>query len=178
MKNFISQPIVKFLLIFAGLYVLWFLVYDLWLHRAGTLDETVVLWSMIVSQDILEILGYTVYTDGVRTIWIEGSSGLWIGDSCNAVVLVALYAGFIIAFPGKILPKLLFLFLGALAILLLNVLRIVALAIIDIYSRTWTEFNHSYTFTILMYGFIFFIWYLWVKKNTRQISANESQPEN
>jgi len=46
----------------------------------------------------------------------------------------------------------------------MNVLRIVALAIIETYSYEWTEFNHTYTFTLLMYVFIFGLWLFWINK--------------
>ncbi len=44
-----------------------------------------------------------------------------------------------------------------------NVLRVAALSLNHMYSRGTVDFNHKYTFTVLVYAFIFFLWHLWVK---------------
>src|SRR6185295_7007817 len=99
-----------------------------------------------------------------RVVGVDGSGGLWIGDSCNGITLFSLFAVFIIAYKGKVKTKILYILLGILSIQLLNVLRVTGLAILDTHSRAWTEFNHTYTFNILIYGYIFFLWMLWVNK--------------
>ena len=129
-----------------------------------------------LSEKILQLVGFTVYTDGGRVIAIAGSSGLFVGDSCNSLTLMALFSGFIIAFPTSFSKKWKFMLFGILSIYLLNILRIVFLAILETYSRAWTEFNHSYTFNFMMYGFIFYIWYYWVNKIALN-SKNESPTE-
>lgn len=163
MKEFLKNPITRFLLLFAGMYVLWFMLYDLWLQPQGDLDDAVAFYTIWMAEDLLQILGYTVYNDGGRVIAIEGTSGLSVGDACNAVTLIALYAGFLLAYPGTWKKKFMFISLGSISIFVLNVLRIALLAIIDTVSRDWTEFNHTYTFTFLMYGYIFLLWYVYMK---------------
>lgn len=160
----LQQPIVRFLLFFAGLYVLWFLVYDLWLHPEESLDEWIIQWTIYISEHVLQLFGYTIYTDGGRVIAVAGTSGLYVGDSCNSITLVALFSGFIIAWPGIIKRKIIYILLGSFFIFTLNVIRIMVLCILETYSRAYTEFNHTYTFTFLMYAFIFLLWYLWVEK--------------
>jgi exosortase/archaeosortase family protein len=54
--------------------------------------------------------------------------------------------------------------LGALSVFYLNVLRIVGLAVIMKINESWLAFNHDYTFTILVYLYVFLLWMLWVKK--------------
>lgn len=164
----LRHPIAKFLLRFAGLYLLWFLLYDLWLHPKGDLDSGVVFYTIWMAEDLLELLGYSVVTYGSRILAVEGTSGLSVGDACNAVTLIALFAGFMIAYPGKIKRKLYFIALGSISIYVLNVLRIVALAVMETISRSVTEFNHSYTFTFLMYGYIFFLWYWFIRKEEKE----------
>jgi exosortase/archaeosortase family protein len=46
----------------------------------------------------------------------------------------------------------------------LNVLRVVALAIIAKYCPQYLNFNHTYTFTFVIYSFIFLLWIIWVNK--------------
>ncbi len=162
--SFLKNPVVKFLLLVFSLYFAWFLIYDLWLHPDERLDLMVIDLTVLLSKNILELFGYVVYTGADRLIGIDGASGLWIGDNCNGIALFALFSWFIIAYKGKAKYKLIFIPLGIITIQLLNVLRVVALAILDTHSRSWTEFNHTYTFTIIIYGYIFLLWMTWVNR--------------
>jgi exosortase/archaeosortase family protein len=90
---------------------------------------------------------------------------------------VALYTGFLIAFPGNIKSKLYFIGIGTLVIWILNIIRIAALAMLDTISREWTEFNHTYTFTLVMYGVIFLTWYIWLNKYAH-VRTKKSKEEN
>ncbi len=179
------------MLYFGLLYIAWFAVYDVALHpwiidesgkqvrSEANIDKKMVYITITISEKIIRILGYEVYTDGDRQLYIDGSSGIWIGDNCNAITLIALFAGFIIAYPGNVIRKLWFIPLGSLIIFVLNVIRMVVLTIIDTYSRAWTEFNHTYTFNIIIYGVIFILWIYWAKKlsgnrlKTLQTEKNE-----
>lgn len=162
--SFLKNPVVKFLLLVFSLYIAWFLIYDLWLHPDERLDLLVIDLTVSLSKKTLELFGYAVYTGADRLIGIDGASGLWIGDNCNGIALFALFSWFIIAYKGKVKYKLIFIPIGIITIQLLNVLRVVVLAIIDTHSRSWTEFNHTYTFTIIIYGYIFSLWMLWVNR--------------
>lgn len=162
--SFLKNPVVRFLVIVFALFILWYCVYNLWLHPNEKLDLFVVDMTISASKWILELLGYSVYTGADRLIGVDGASGLWVGDNCNGIVLFSLFTWFIVAFKGKVKYKLIYIPLGIITIQLLNVIRVVVLAILDTHSRAWTEFNHSYTFNIIIYGYIFFLWMLWVNK--------------
>lgn len=173
-KEVIKQPLVQFFLKVFLLYLAWYIVYDLWLHPKQTVDIFVIDVTVAASKFILNLMGFNVFTSGSRLLGIDGTSGLWIGDACNGLVLFALFAGFIVAFPGKFKVKLLFIIAGVLALELINILRIVALALIQNYAPQlrpqdidWTEVNHTYTFTIIVYGLIFYLWMLWVNKYSK-----------
>jgi exosortase family protein XrtF len=163
--NFIFQNrITRFLIGLFSFYVGWYLIYNLWLHPNEKLDLFVIDITVALSKWLLELFGYTVFTGTDRLIGVDGTGGLWIGDNCNGIALFALFAGFIIAYPGSWKKKVLFIPVGIILIQLLNVVRVVVLAILDTYSRAWTEFNHTYTFTIIIYGCIFYLWMLWTNK--------------
>lgn len=179
MKEKLKHPIVILFLKFGLLYLGWFLIYDVWLRNpneklesegqpnlehSSSLDEWVVRQTSSATKIILESLGHEVFDDGNRTIGIVGSGGLWIGDSCNAITIIALFAGIIIIVSGIWWKKIIFILLGAISIWILNVFRMVFLAIINLESQALTEFNHTYTFTIIMYAYIIFLWYWWIKK--------------
>jgi exosortase family protein XrtF len=161
---FLKNPIIRFFLSVLAVYIGWYLLYNLWLHPEGTIDLFVIDITVAASKWILELLGYAVFTGSDRLIGIDGTGGLWIGDNCNGIALFALFTGFIIAYPGNWKRKLVFIPAGILLIELFNIFRVVSLAILDTHSRAWTEFNHTYTFTIVIYGLIFLLWMLWVNR--------------
>ena len=45
-----------------------------------------------------------------------------------------------------------------------NYLRVMALMWIQVYWPESLDFNHHYTFTVLVYGVIFLLWYIWAVK--------------
>lgn len=164
MKKLFGEPIVRFLIIGFALYLSWLAIYEWWIHPMEWVDMAVINNTLTISQKILGWLGYEVMLSGDRMIYVKGTPGLFLGDSCNGISLFALFSIFVIAFPGKILSKLVFIPAGIVLIHFLNVFRVVALAVIETYSYEWTEFNHTYTFTILIYAAIFGMWLFWINK--------------
>jgi len=164
MKNLFKNRINRFLITLFSFYIFWYLIYNLWLHPNEKLDLMVIDSTVKASKWLLELLGFMVFTGADRLIGVDGSGGLWIGDNCNGIALFALFSGFIIAYPGNWKKKLIYIVTGIIIIEILNILRIVFLAILDTHSRAWTEFNHTYTFTILIYGCIFLLWMGWTSK--------------
>jgi exosortase family protein XrtF len=164
MTNLFKEPIVKFLAVGFLLYVGWMAAYEWIIHPWGVADKTVVDSTIFITQNILNVLGYVTESDGNRLVYIVGSPGVLIGDSCDGISLMALFSIFIISFPGNIKVKFFFVLAGVAVIHVLNILRVVLLAIIITYSYEWTEFNHTYTFTILIYACIFFMWIVWINQ--------------
>jgi len=145
------------------LYLLWFLLYDKWLLKDGLIDGFLINHLVEITDFMLTVLGYETfqYADAVG---VDGTHGVLIGAPCNGLDLFALFAGFIIIFPGKFIHKLIFIPLGIGVVHILNILRLVALALIVVYFPDSLQFNHKYTFTIVVYTCIFIMWMIWVKK--------------
>ena len=171
------HPLVRFLIYAALLYLLWFLVYDLGIKPYTRFDLMVTLNMIYVSDFLLSLMGYDVVTEN-RTITLLGTVGLFVGAACNGVPLFALFSGFIIAFPGSIARKLYFIPIVILLIHALNIIRVTALCLIQLAAPHLLEFNHTYTFTILIYGFIFFLWMVWVNSYRKSLTrTGSSNPE-
>lgn len=167
LKKISGNPVALFFAKAFGLFILWYFIYELWLHPLGTVDAIVIDNIIFFSSKILNLLGYDLITGAnpnVRTIGIDGTHGLWVGDPCNGMALFALFTGFIIAYPGPVIKKLWYIPLGLILIHLLNILRVTALTLIDFHSPQHLEFNHTYTFTILVYSFVFALWIIWANK--------------
>jgi len=169
MFSFFKNPVFRFLAISMLLFVSWLFVYEYWLHPKGELDKWIISQIIYQSGSILKFLGFNLinewpFDENFRTLGIDGGHSIWVGDPCNGLELFALFTGFIIAYPGKIRNKIFFIPAGILAIHLLNVIRVAALAAIVYYNPDLLAFNHTYTFTILVYSAVFIMWYFWAGK--------------
>jgi len=165
----LKNKLVRFILTSFFLFISWFFLYDLWLHPAGSADNFIINIIVHNSDWLLSAIGYaTLPTDilgaSIRTVGIDGSHGVWIGDPCNGLSLFALFTGFVLAYPGPMKSKVWFIPFGILTIHILNVIRVTALAMIQNFSPDYLDFNHTYTFTIVVYSYVFYLWFIWSNK--------------
>lgn len=165
-----QRQLVLFLLRALGIYLGWFILYNFWLKPEGTLDQLLTRSLAEVSTYLLRFAGLTVsftHLLQLTSLQAEGASGnqaiLDIAHFCNGQVLLALFTGFVLSVPGKVAQKAWFIPAGMAGIFGLNVFRVCCLMVIQVYAPEWLDFNHKYTFTILVYAGIFSLWMIWVK---------------
>ncbi|MFN3875792.1 MAG: hypothetical protein ACK4L7_07770 [Flavobacteriales bacterium] len=167
LSGLLKDPLLRFIALGTGLWLAWLLAYHQLIHPWGGLDRAFINSLVAVASALLKGLGYELLpeprADLERYIGVQGGSHLWIGDRCNGIPLIAAFTVFIAAFPGPLRHKAWFIPAGALLIHLLNAIRIAALAIVVTYGYEWLNFNHDYTFYIVVYGAVFALWWLWVK---------------
>lgn len=165
---FRSNAFLKFIITSAGLYLVLYLFYLLIIKKYTYYDQKFIGIIIQSAEWILNWMGYTTFKvlqdRDMQVLGIDGSNGVWIGSNCNAITLFSLFSVFIITYPGKQLNKLWFVPAGIVAIHILNVIRVVALAVIANHAPAYLDFNHTYTFTFLVYGFIFLLWITWINK--------------
>ncbi len=158
----------KFLVSASVIYVSLYLIHEFIIKKHTHIDHDFIKHIILSSDKVLIWLGYDTFTRIGDTdypgIGIDGSDGVWVGASCNALTLFFLFAVFVFAYPGHQKSKWWFIPLGILAIHILNILRVVALALLSLYNPGILDFNHTYTFTFIVYAFIFFLWMTWVNK--------------
>lgn len=163
-----SDPVLRFLLSGVLLYTWWYLLYELVLHPHGALDRAVIDALVWLAGGMLELLGYELLPDPGfdtnRYLGVQGGSHLWIGDPCNGVSLFAVYLIFLGAYPGPWRHKWWFALVGLLSIHLLNAIRVAALCIIVSIDYELLNFNHDYTFYVVVYGWVLLLWAIWVKR--------------
>ena len=169
LKELRSNPYFRFTFLAVILYVVWYAIYEAWLHPSGIWDRIIINNLVSVSDGILRLLGYQTLPEGniddtYRIAGIDGTSGVWIGDPCNGFSLFALFLIFMLTYPGPWKHKAWYIPLGLIGIHLINALRIAILAIIVDVNIDWLYFNHNYTFNIVVYSFVFILWYIWAKK--------------
>lgn len=180
--SFFSNPFFRFILISTGIYLGWDLLYEFYLKPSTLFDDYIIDSLVKLAENGLQMLGYEVtpYQDfPFRShIGILNSKGVTIGAPCDGAVLFALFAAFVIAFPGKIKNKLWFVPLGLLTIHIINVFRVMGLAIIVSVNEDWLAFNHDYTFTLFVYAYVFLLWWIWISKYSPLAGKNIKQGLN
>ncbi|MFT4660852.1 MAG: exosortase family protein XrtF [Patiriisocius sp.] len=169
LKQLVNNPFIRFILFASLLCVLWYALYLGYINPETNLDRFVIDSLISITRTILSFLGYDLIpvpaaAAQIRTVGIDGTLGLWIGDPCNGLNLFALFSIFIACYPGKWKNKLWFIPLGILSIHLINVIRIVALCIIVSIDYAYLDFQHDYTFTVIVYGFMFLLWIWWANR--------------
>ncbi|HEY8401111.1 MAG TPA: exosortase family protein XrtF [Cytophagaceae bacterium] len=168
------KPLIKFFLSVVIVYIIWSVADTYWLRPEGKINSFLRNSEAYTSKLLLGSLGYEASFKDNRAntatiIYINSNRILSIADSCNALVLFVIFAGFIIAYPGKWKTKLWFLPVGIITIYLFNVLRISALALIQVHSPEYLDFNHHFTFTFIIYGYIFLLWVLFINRYSEKL---------
>lgn len=163
-----SNSFLFFIVKASFLYTACYLVYEFVVKRYTPLDRMFIRLILNFCKGILDLMGYQTFAsrevNDYQVFGIDGSSGVWIGGPCNGVTLICLFAVFIIAYPGNSKAKRWYLPAGIAAIYLINVIRIVSLALIAYYAPQNLEFNHTYTFTFIAYSAVFGMWMFWVNR--------------
>lgn len=161
-----ARPALQFLLVFAGLYILWVLGYDGLLGPNNRLDYALSSNLAAAAAATLRLAGWAAHVApaDAKLLVLNGQPSVIVGDPCNGLLLYALFVGFIVAFPGPIRHKLWFVPLGILVIYALNVGRVALLALNHVYWHPTVEFNHHYTFTFVVYGAIGTLWVAWARR--------------
>lgn len=88
-------------------------------------------------------------------------------EGCNAISVIILFVSFVIAFSGKLKNTLLFVFGGSLIIYVLNVFRIAILTVLMFHFPDQEHFLHGVVFPLFIYGVVFILWVIWVRKFSR-----------
>jgi exosortase family protein XrtF len=141
-------------------------LYEFVLKPQTTLDEWV-MNNMVESTEWgLEVIGLKTGTFPQPTgysnrVGVSGTPGVEIGAPCDGLSLFALFAIFIAFFPGSVKRKSWYIPLGILFLHFVNIFRVISLAVIQSKFPDWLSFNHDYTFTVLLYGVVFGLWYVW-----------------
>jgi exosortase family protein XrtF len=95
-----------------------------------------------------------------------------IVEGCNAISVIILFISFVVAFSGRLQTTLLFIFGGSLLIYALNVLRIAALSALIFYFPKQESLLHEVLFPLYIYGVVFILWLIWVRKFSRYASKD------
>lgn len=173
-------PFHWFLIKASCLYLLWVFVLEPYVvERNGLNTDVTIATAKVSSWLVPKVSGFQsslVFPEGDNEVEliIDNRPSVSIADECNALIIMILYIGFVLAYPGKIKYKLLFITLGTVIVFCMNIVRILALAFNYIYHPSSFEFNHKYTFTFMVYLVVFALWMIWANR----FSTIKFQPSN
>jgi len=175
------KSVIRFLVLFLGTYVLLSLLYNAYLHFGKS--ET---WypdpvTHLVAKQTSILTTSVGYKAEIIPHENEASMKLLVNDrylariveGCNALSVMALFAAFIVAFHQKWKPTLLYIFVGAVLIYCANLFRIVLLAIALYEYPQYEKILHGVVFPAIIYGMVFLLWVLWVRRIPAKIVEDE-----
>ncbi|MBX7204283.1 MAG: exosortase family protein XrtF [Bacteroidia bacterium] len=165
------SPVNRFVFRASVVFILWFILYYVLEIDKRTISKPL---SQLVVEQTTWLLSFidvnyhlSIEQRGkyiLHTVCYDTKCLVGVGRGCNALELFVLFAGFIMAFPGAVKNKVWYIMAGIVLIHILNVCRVAALAVIQFKAPQYLDFNHRYTFTFLVYGVIFILWIIWVKR--------------
>jgi exosortase family protein XrtF len=162
------DALVRFLLIAVALFIGWQVLYALVIHPWGVLDHWLIDRLAQHAGWILTAFGYTLLPDldidTNRYLGVQGGTTLWIGDRCDGLSVMVVFMLFIAAFPGPWKHKPWFMLAGTLVIHVVNAVRVAALCVVATVDYELFNFQHDYTFQVVVYGCVVLLWFLWVKR--------------
>jgi exosortase family protein XrtF len=143
-------------------YVLWFVVYDRWLLPDGRVDawlsEAVAGWA----GGLLRAFGQPVEVAG-RVLRLMPAPGVLIENGCNGLAAMGLFMGFVVAYPGEARRRAWFIPAGIVVLLVVNLLRVAALALVQRYTPDLFGLAHNIGAQTIFYVAVFALWIVWAR---------------
>jgi exosortase/archaeosortase family protein len=173
-----SRSLWRFGLVCGSFLLLWMVGSAYGLGASSPLDDVLCRQLAAGSAGLLRLLGWQagVSASAPNMLVLNGLPAVWVGGQCDGLVLYVLLTGFVLAYPGPARRRLWFIPLGIAALWLLNVVRIVALALNHRYSPETFEFNHHYAFNAVAYAALGGLWMLWTRQSLPAAPATASSP--
>ncbi len=144
-------------------FIIWLIVYHSFIIPDGRINQFLTGTVITGTLSGLKLLGHNSVRED-NYVLIDNEPVVLVADNCNGLELFVLYAGFILCFPGRIGFKLIFIPAGISLIYGINVLREIVLALNYKFFRETFEFNHKYTYVLIVYIFVFILWRIWIKR--------------
>lgn len=120
------------------------------------------------SEFVAELFGYDVYTDQnyqelSMMFMVNEYYVVKIVEGCSSISIIVLFLAFIIAFQGRWYHTLWYAILGMVLIYIVNILRIVFLALAIYHYPEYQDVLHNIVFPGIIYGMVFLLWVVWVR---------------
>lgn len=168
------KSVLWFVLTFLGTYLLLSAVYNQYLKLETSekyYPDYITHQVAVQSEWFINKLGYTASIEpheeepSMKLI-INNQFLARVVEGCNAVSVIILFCAFVLAFFDGWKKSILFLILGAIAIYIINVIRIGLLAIAIYEYPQYSDLLHTIVFPLVIYGFVFLLWIYWIHQSS------------
>ena len=162
------RPSVLFLLRFLGVYIVGNILYGLWVVSYGNLADPMTTLVAKHSALLLNLLGINAsilpsILEPNVSIMLDGQVVVNVYEGCNAINVSILFIAFIAAYRGRISKSAIVIVLGLISIYVFNLLRVSGLFMVAKYFPNQLYLMHKFVFTGVIYAFVFFLWFIWVR---------------
>lgn len=167
----IYRPFIKFLLVFFATYLILTVSYRLYLSQYENLEYPIDSFTESVSYQVKNVANFLGWNTDIYKISGEKWTRLIfnekyvakIVEGCNAISVMILFVSFVIAFAKRFLSAFVFSVIGILLIHVLNIFRIAILGYFIYTKPEHTHIFHGVLFPLVIYGFVFLLWVVWVR---------------
>lgn len=122
------------------------------------------LWTQLVYFILFPIKGDVLQISGQSLSYAETHTGIRIVWGCVGIKEIIMTIFIIITAPGSSCKKLWYIPLAIIAILIVNLIRLLSITLIVHNHMELFNFVHEYVFRFVVYGSLFLIWLLWTEK--------------
>ncbi len=169
------------------IFIIWKIIYNGFLFNGRIIDKPLTDWSAVGAQKIIQLFHpksiVTIKEECkpapelnnkiacIDYLLLDNKRIVGVADGCNALELYILYTGFLLAFPSsnkKIKRTILFIISGIIIIYIANIIRLTALASMNMNRINAVDMAHHYVFKMIAYAIIFGLWVLFTKKVSKE----------
>lgn len=126
-------------------------------------NETAIILSLFYKNVLVQQYDYGIYR-----VLVDYVPSIKIGYPCNGLAIFMIFAGFVMAYPGSVKLKLVYIPLGIAILHIANILRIVALSFNFLLHNSTFDLNHKFTFAFIIYSMVGGLWMLWANYLSRK----------
>jgi len=152
------RPEIKFIIIFLILITAFYLIYYYTLN-----------YFSFLKTDIASTLGFTLSILGIKAV-VQGEDVLLSGfslsivEECTAIFASLIYVSCVLAYPANLKSKLMGIGFGLPVIQVVNLARLVVLALTGLYYPGIFEFVHTYIWQSIFIIFVIGVWLVWLER--------------
>jgi archaeosortase B (VPXXXP-CTERM-specific) len=156
------KAIIKFCIIFLGLLIILTTTFPFLSDKFNPQ----LTWLMVATADLtgffLKLFGMTVNVSG-RVVSLSGFSMEVVGE-CTGLYEMLIFLAALIAYPSDYKKKLIGAGLGLPLLYVINIIRMIFIAVIGNWSPKTFDFFHMYFWQVAMILIILSVWILWIQK--------------
>jgi len=174
-RYFQQNSILRFCTIFFSCIILSFAIY-IWLRNSSTIEPFLDLNAQLAT-DIWNLFGNSVSVEG--TVISSSDFNFEVTAECTSIGPTAIFISAVIAWPSTIKEKVYGVLVGAAALFIINLIRMLTLFYIGSSFSTHLDLFHYYIWQGIIVLLALGLWVFWIDKMVKRpltvISDNQAQ---